>query len=195
VMSIKNQLQRVLFPMAILSAFAGCGQQNTQRDNINAQDTADAQARYQDLAPTEGNYTGTVLLAQTHQNFAMSLNVRRIMQPAHSPQSQDPSESVSIPELIGNIRFPALDSLSLEDLPSFTALTDPMGGNLRANIQDGSYDGTTLVLPYSVNGATGIYGELSGQLVNGHFTGSWFSEEPSGTVGTFDLTIAPGSAS
>jgi len=194
-MSIKNQLQWVMFPMVILGAFAGCGQQNTQRDNINAQDTADAQARYQDLAPTEGNYTGTVLLAETHQPFAMKLNVRRIMQPAHSSQSQDPSESVSIPELTGNIGFPALEHKSEEELAKLTALTDPMGGNTQANIQDGGYDGTTLVLPYSVNGATGIYGELIGQLVGGHFTGTWISEEASGTAGTFDLMITPGSGS
>jgi hypothetical protein len=200
VKSNKSRLSGVLFTLSVVScaSLVGCGQQNTQRDNVNASNAADAQARFQDLAPAEGNYSGTVLLSQSHQSFAMNLSINRIMEPARSSQAQDPSESVSIPVLNGNMSFPALENLQhedpssrLDDLSNFTPLTDPMGQNLRANIQEGTFDGTTLVLPYSVEGASGIYGELSGQLSGGHFVGNWTSEEASGMVGTFDLVVTP----
>lgn len=196
----------VLFVVPAVASFSilasGCGQQNTQRNNINAQDAADAQAKYQDLAPAEGQYTGTVLLAQTHQSFAMQLSLSRQMEPARSAQSQDPSESVSIPILEGPMSFPVLDALEnedvtdqLEDILHFKALTAPMGLNWRANLKNGTFDGTNLVLPYSVGNSSDIYGELNGQLVDGHYTGNWLAEEPSSTVGTFDLVVQNGSGS
>jgi len=124
------------------------------------------------------------------------------MEPARSSQSQDPSESVSIPVLTGPMSFPALENLQnediadqLDDLRNFSALTAPMGLNWRANITDGTFDGTNLVLPYSVSGSSGIYGELNGQLSGGHYAGTWLAEEPSSTVGTFDLVVTPGSGS
>jgi hypothetical protein len=182
----------------------GCGQQNTQRDNVNATNAADAQARWQDLAPAEGTFTGTVLLAQTHQSFAMTVDLSRSTKPAPSAQSQDPSESVSVPVLTGDMSFPVLENLKkvdtniqdyFDDLRNFSALTAPMGINVRANFLEGTFDGTNLTLPYSVSGSSGIYGELNGQLSGGNFTGKWLAEEPTSMVGTFSLVLTSGSGS
>ena len=83
----------------------------------------------------------------------------------------------------------------LEDMLKFKALTAPLKFNWTARIQNGTFDGTNLVLPYSLGSSSDIYGELTGQLRNGHYTGQWIAEEPSSTVGTFDLVVQNGSGS
>lgn len=177
----------VFFAVNLLS----CGPQPTARDRVNAQYDADQKAKESDLAPAEGTYKGTMLLAESHQKFDFRLEVRRIVHNERAPQSQNPSETVQIPKLSGSLSFPALDRLSIVDYANFQALLNPLGGFSRVMFDYGDYNPNTkiLVLPYAVPGySSGNFGELTGNLNTSHFTGKWFAK-PFGDVGTFDATL------
>jgi hypothetical protein len=184
--------------LAQILGTAGCGQQNSERQSVLKQDDADTQAKFDDLAPADGLYTGPLYLKSTDQVFTVNLDIKRVTEPEHSQDSQDPSDTISVPKLSGAMTFPALDNISQEDRASFGALMDPMGHYTTATFDYGDFDPSTtqLTLPYSVSGSTGTYGEMSGTLVINpntglyHFSGSWFSK-PFGTVATFELDVTP----
>jgi hypothetical protein len=186
------------FILGLGAGASGCGEQATQRQDQIKQDNADTQAKYADLQPADGTYTGLVHLISTDEDFAVTLDIQRVYEPEQSQNSQDPSETVSIPKLSGQMTFTALKNLSLADYSHFGPLLDPMGGFSIATFDYGDFNPTNnqLILPYSVAGATGTYGELTGTLAPDpqtgiyHYSGSWFSK-PFGTVGTFELDVAP----
>lgn len=174
-------------------ATLSCGQQNSHRESVLDQQTSDSQAKFDELAPAEGTFSGQMHLTQSGESFATQLTIQRVMENQRTTQSTDPSVTVALAKLSGNLRFPAIDRIDSSDHSEFTdyaEILNPLGGLGTALIDFGDYNpkNSQLVLPYNVASYTqGSYGELSGTLGQGHFTGSWFSK-PYGTVGTFDLT-------
>lgn len=175
--------------LMLAMSLSACGQQNTSRENIANEDEAATQAKYRDLAPAEGRYSGQVTLSGSNQVFDAVLEAHRAMENVRSSESTDPTATISLPRLSGDVRFPAIDNLQPEDYPGFHALLDPLGGYATALFGFGNYDpkSTQLVLPYTVPGySSGSFGEFTGTLLDGHFKGTWFCNAI-GTVGTFDL--------
>src|SRR5581483_10383853 len=91
--------------VCLVVSFAACGQQNTARENLANEDEAAVQAKYQDLAPAEGKYTGHVTLGGSYQSFDAVLEIHRSMENVRNPESTDPSATVSLPRLSGDFRF------------------------------------------------------------------------------------------
>jgi hypothetical protein len=191
---MSNRAVRLCFLLAtvgVVSSFSACGQQNTARQTAIAQNDADTDAKYQDLAPADGTFTGNIVLSSSKQTFAMTIQLQRVYETTKSPDSQDPSDSIKIPKLGGNISFPALTATNgLTGDYQFGELFDAMGLHSSVFIDYGDYDPTdnSLILPYTISELSTDYGQLSGTLINGHFSGSWFSKGSTlGTVGTFEL--------
>jgi hypothetical protein len=175
-----------------LFGLSACGSQNTQRDNVDQQNSANAQAKFSDLAPAEGTYTGNMTLSRSHQPFAITLQITRTPNTAAAPQA--PSESFSRWILTGNMSFTALSNVSPADFFDFQELTDPMGGNASVSFNQGDLDisNSQLTLAYSVpNSVDPNYGQLIGTLTNGRYSGTW-TASPVGTAGTFDLIQTTG---
>lgn len=178
--------------LALVSA--SCGQPATLRQDEVSQDDAATQEKYAELAPAEGIFQGSITLTGSGESFDSTVVIKRTMQTERNPQSDDPSDTVSLPTLTGCLRFPALENLPLNDWPGFHELLGPLGENITVTFDLGDYDPSTLqlVLPYTVSGYSGgTYGELSGALQNGKYHADWFSK-PYGDAGTFDLTLQPG---
>lgn len=175
--------------LAILAS--SCGQPGTLRQNEISQDQASIQAKFKELAPAEGVFTGSVTLDGSGQAFDATITIKRTMETQRDPQSDDPSDTVSLPTLTGSLRFPAIDNLQPADYPGFHALLDPMGGYATVLFDLGDYDPSTqqLVLPYTVPGySSGNFGELTGTLTNGTYQGDWFCK-PLGDTATFSFQL------
>jgi hypothetical protein len=140
-----------------------------------------------------------VVLSASGQAFDANIIVKRTLETRRDPQSDDPTQTVSIPTLGGSLHFPAVQEIldhHPEDIPGFHELLDPLGMFATVTFDLGDYNPATqqLVLPYDVPGyAGGSFGELTGTLSGGKFTGDWFSK-PFGDAGTFVLTVEPGTA-
>jgi hypothetical protein len=197
-------VQKFISYFCIAVAMSACGQQSTERQSVLKQDDADSNAANQDLAPADGIYNGPLHLFSVEQVFTVKLDVHRVMEPEHSQDSQDPSDTIMVPKLSGSMTFAALsatdndNSVVLKD-GYFGPLMDPMGGFSMANFSYGNFDpanNNQLVLPYSVTGVTGTYGQLSGTLTLNsatglyHYSGTW-SANPFGDVGSFELDVTP----
>jgi hypothetical protein len=193
-----TRISRVIAIKGVLGAMilgaASCGQPGTLRQNVISQNDAAIKQKYQELAPAEGAYQGTFVLTGSGQSFDATIFLKRSMQTQRDPQSDDPSQTVSLPTLAGCLRFPAISNLQPDDWPGFHALLGPLGGNAVVTFDLGDYDPSSqqLVLPYNVAGSSGgTYGELTGTLKNGQYQGDWFSK-PYGDAGTFNLNILAG---
>lgn len=191
----KRCVRSLVLLVAFAAGVSGCGPLGTHRDNINAENDADAQAKTQELQKAAGTYSGQVTLAVSDQRFDVVIDLEVIPQNAHSANSVDPTVVAKIPVLGGSMHFPAMDNLGADDLSDFSGLTDPMGQCSRVNIDFGDYNASTneILLPYTIpNYSTGSYGELSGTFTHGatqdRFTGQWTSKL--GLAGTFDVSKA-----
>jgi hypothetical protein len=170
--------------------FSACGQGQTTRQALGAQDEADSSTKFQELAPAEGDFTGQLTLASSGQKFAAILRLRRQYENVHSDQSTDPTATTAVPKLGGDLRFTALEGLPEEDYPDFSALIDPMGHSTVMTFTFGDYTPSSgaIVLPYMVNGySQGNYGQLSGKLSASQIQATW-TANPFGTVGTLELS-------
>ncbi|MGZ3696828.1 MAG: hypothetical protein ACXWPM_08865 [Bdellovibrionota bacterium] len=182
--------------LSAVTLLMACGPQNSLRQSVDAQNLADSTAKMEDLAPAEGTFSGLVHLKQSGQEFAMILQLRRVTDNVHPSQGQDPTSTIELPRLSGNLHFPALDKIvahpeDLTQLSSFSELTAPMDTHISVLITNGNLVAKTghLTLPYSLpNSTIGNVGSLDGTLTQGRYTGTWFSELV-GVVGTFDLTL------
>jgi hypothetical protein len=180
------KIQFVLFLVAIV--LSGC-QADSARDEINAQNEADQLAKTQDLQGAAGIYKGKMHLISTKQDFDCVVTLNVVTETEKSTQPEAPSETVQIPKLKGNMAFPALKDLPLEDYPGFQSLLDPLDDLSPVRIDYGDFDTTSvgrLVLPYLGQDKTD-FGSLEGTLNGDKFTGTWEADD-FGNVGTFVLT-------
>lgn len=146
---------------------------------------ANAASSMADLTSVTGVYSGKVHLVKSNQDYDCSLTTAVVMRSV----GQEPNDEVQVPGLMGSVEFPALNQATLSDLSQFADLVEPMGGDSRIQVNNGEYVPASgqLNLPYFVPGSSsGIFGEFTGAIVNGHFKGIWFSKDY-GNVGTFDL--------
>lgn len=191
-----GSMSAILAVLCVSLLTPSCGTQNSHRESAMDQQVADSQAKYQELAPAEGAFSGQMRLSRSGESFTSTLTIQRVMDNTRTTQSTDPSVTVALAKLSGNLRFPAIDRIDSTDRSEFTdyaEILNPLGGLGTALIDFGDFNprNQQLVLPYNVASYTqGSYGELSGTLTQDHFTGTWFSK-PYGTVATFDLIKTP----
>ncbi len=179
--------------LIVLFIASACEQQSYQAD-VSSQNNADTQATWDQLAPAEGTYKGTMHLAASNQDFECELQVQRLIKTENTPATTaDPTQTVQVPQLGGSLHFKVIDRLYQDKDSSlfsdFNSLLEPMGLQYSVLFDHGDYQSQTqiMTLPYSVIGYDKIYGELTGTLSNGEYKGTWTSKND-GTVGTFDLT-------
>jgi hypothetical protein len=184
------------FPVIILATatlMAGCGQQNTDHENLNAQYNADSQAEYEKQQPADAVWTGKVHLIQSDQDFDATLSIHREWVNSHVSGSPDPTSTTELPTLKGNLDFAVLDEkdIASDDLSN---LRMPLGQGDSAQFDFGNYSDKTqvMVLPYSVaHYALGTFGSLSGKITGNHYQGTWYANYiQGGKVGTFDFVKA-----
>jgi hypothetical protein len=173
---------------ATLALAAGCNEHAPLRENANAQSTALEQARFQELAPAEGTYTGSVRLYSDNNSYDVVIRIHRRRE--NMGNSTQPTETVKRPQLQATIEFKALQKIPYEERAQHRALFDPMGWFNPVTVDFGDYTPSTktLNLPYFVPSysATNPYGEFNGTLEGRRFTGTWWTK-PLGEVGTFDV--------
>jgi hypothetical protein len=174
----------------VSSMFISCGPQNTNQQNLLAQNDADTSAKMAALAPAEGDFSGSMTMASSQQNFDVDVQIKRVLENTHPESSTDPTVTAQVPKLAGGMHFPLIDQISATDFPFFSEMLQPMGGYQTVLFDFGDLDAATgaLLLPYSVPGySQGVFGELTGTLTGSQFSGTWFSKS-FGTVGSFTLT-------
>lgn len=182
----------VLALLGVSALTPSCGQLSSHRESVMNQQIADSQAKFDELQPAEGTFTGQMRLTGSGEIFTANLTILRVMDNLRTTQSTDPSVTVALAKLSGNLRFPAIDRIDSSDHSEFTdysEILNPLGGLETALIDFGDYNprNQQLVLPYNVASYTqGSFGEFSGTLDQNHFSGTWFSK-PYGVVGSFDL--------
>jgi len=160
---------------------AGCSQQNTYRDDALRQNAVESAQRDAILAPVIGTYCGNMHMVDSGADFQVELVLARGEDNLHSSQSTDPTLTAQVPKLAGGMHFPKADAAGEDLIHAYPELYMDMGGVGAVTFDNGDFTpsaGSTsngkIYLPFSVPGHTnGEYGEVSGTITNGEFTGSW----------------------
>ena len=130
-------------------------------------------------------------------SFDATLELDRVYVNARLSGSEDPTQTLNLPQLSGSMTFTLLEKTSVSDYKNYSDIINPMGGFSTVLFDYGDYDTHThlLVLPYGVSGYNqGNFGELQGELKDGTFTGTWFAK-PLGVVGKFSFVQTQGDSS
>ena len=102
---------------------------------------------------------------QSEADFKVELVIKRGDQNIHSSQSQDPTDTVQVPKLVGYMQFPAIESEGSAACMTLPALMEATRGFRAISFTYGDYDPLTrqIYLPFSVPGhPQGDYGEVEG---------------------------------
>ena len=182
----------LILAAAALITSSGCGPQNTDHENLDAQYNADSQAEYEKLQPADAVWSGKVHLIQSNQDFDATLTIQRVWENSHVSGSPDPTSTTELPTLKGNLDFSVLDGN--DTTSDLSNLRTPLGLGNSAQFDFGNYSDKTqeMVLPYSVpHYSLGTFGSLSGKISGNHYQGTWFANYiQGGKVGTFDFVKA-----
>ncbi len=168
-------------------ALISCGQSQSHRQTQRDQNEVNSQSEMTDLAPAEGDFSGSMHMLVSGQSFKVKMTIKRVYENVRPSQPQDITQPINVPKLNGFMKFPVLDNINISDYGSYSEIINPMGGFSTVLFDFGDYDPKTkiLILPYNVSGyAQGNFGELQGSLNNGVFKGEWFAK-PLGVVGKF----------
>ena len=175
-------------------AFGACSQQSTFSSDAQKQAELAAQAKDRVLDSIAGQYCGVMNLVPSGEAYDVNVTLSRTDLTVHSAQTNGSYQSTVLsPTLIGGMRLAVFEG---SDFPSscsaYKNLCNAMGGVSSLSFPDGGYDESTnkVTLGFSIPGYSGLYGNLTGTIANGHFSnGVWTSQSDSQkTVGTFDLT-------
>jgi hypothetical protein len=173
--------------IGLTTILSACGQVNSHRENERQQNQADVTAELKDLAIAEGSYTGTITMKADGREYDAQIILTRVFENVHPGSSQDPTQTINLPKLSGNLTFAVLKNTTYAQYSQYPALIQPMGGFALLAFSYGDYDPESkrMTLPYNVSGySNGNFGELFGKFQNGEFTGKWFCQ-PLGLVGDF----------
>jgi hypothetical protein len=179
--------------LIFISLLAACGQQKTYNDDAKQNYAQEAQLKSAELAPATGDWCGNMYMTRGKVPFAVEISLNVLNVTVQAPASQDPTLVAQEPKLQGGMSFDVLDGASstvyVTD-PDLLAATGSGVAGASVNFSGGDYfpqNEPQVTLPYSVSvSGQAIYGEVQGDLVNGHFIGSWTGNS-NRKVGTFDL--------
>jgi len=171
--------------------FAGCGKQDTYNANTVRWNSLATSEKAKQLQPAVNHYCGIMHLLQSDADFKVELQIERGDENIHSSQSQDPTDTIPIPMLVGFMQFPAIQNQGSASYLTLPALMEATGGYQAISFTAGDYDPLTghVYLPFSVPGHTqGNFGEVRGNLnINTkHLSGVWYSNSFE-ELGAFDL--------
>jgi hypothetical protein len=175
----------------ILPLVNSCSQQNTYRQDAQDQNRLEATNKAKELQVVVGTYCGKMHLIQSGADFDVTLSLAQGQDNAHSTQSADPTDTVQIPKLFGEMSFPAIHNeggAAYQTLPDLIAAT---GGSESVSFTYGDYDPTKqeIYLPFTVAGHDqGNYGDASCTYIQGHLHGTWLSNSYQ-PVGTFEMDL------
>lgn len=178
---MKNSLS-----LALCLFFIACGQTPSHRQSEQEKSETNSQAGQKDMAPAIGRFEGKMLMYATNVRYDAVIDTTVIYQVMPSPI--DPSQTISVPKLNGNITFPILKGYG-SSYPKYKELLIPMAFYTTVSFTSGDFDPSThnLNLPYTVKDLpNSTYGELQGTLVNDTYTGTWMTRVD-GVVGEFVL--------
>lgn len=176
----------------ILLASGSCDSQSIYNSQSQQQDTEDVAARIAELQPAVGTYCGSVHMIQSDQDYQANLKLQIVEQNEHSSTSQDPTDTVRVPMLGGNLSFPALANQGQAGYSTLPDLIQATGGYGAVGFTYGDYNplDKTVNLPFSLPGAAAgsTYGSLVGTLDDSGLAGQWYSQS-SQLLGTFTFTL------
>lgn len=181
----------MFFSMLSALLLAGCGKQNTYNANSARWNSLAVSEKAKALLPAINKYCGLMHLIKHDIDFDVELLIQRGDDNIHSSVSQDPTDTIQVPKLVGYMRFVAIQdqgSAAYLTLPPLMAAT---GGFSAISFTYGDYDPLTrrVYLPFSVPGHTqGNYGEVRATLDTNtkHLSGVWYSNSFE-ELGSFDL--------
>ncbi len=146
---------------------AGCGNQPTYNANTQRWNSLAVSEKAKALQPAINSYCGAVHLIAGDADVDTVLVIQRGDDNVHSSQSQDPTDTIQVPKLVGFMRFPTVESQGSAAYMTMPALMEATGGFAVISFTYGDYDPETghVFLPFSVPGHTqGNYGELRANL-------------------------------
>jgi hypothetical protein len=196
-MKIKLQISRALagtcLILALSAVLSGCNQ-DTYRDSAAQQAVRAAQLKEHELTPVVGKYCGTMHMIASAEDYDVTINLTIERENVHSSASQDPTDTVQIPKLVGNMRFPAIDNLGSAIYESDPELIAATGGYGSVSFTYGDYVPETkrINMPFAVAGhGDGNYGAIDGTFDNGQIKGEWDSISFE-HVGDFEVAFCNG---
>jgi hypothetical protein len=175
--------------LAFISLLAACGQQNTYNDDAQKNYAQEAQVKKAQLAPAAGDWCGKMQMTSGN-SFAVEISVQPLPVAVQAPSSQDPNLIAEQFKLAGAMKFPILDGASSTNYSNHPDIAGATGGAGQVSLANGDYypqNEPQVTLPFSVTtSAQSVYGVVQGDLVNGHFIGTWTANSNQ-KVGDFDL--------
>jgi hypothetical protein len=180
---------KVLATVAVILCYPleGCGQTPSHRQSEKKQIESNVQTAKKNVLPALGRFEGQILMYQTKREYVAVLEATVIYKVIPAPQ--DPTQTISVPRISGNLSFPLLQRIRDLSYNNYMELLLPMAGYIGLSFDNGDYDPDThqLNLPYPVRQFPNeIWGQLTGELVNDVFSGKW-STRTHGVVGEFNL--------
>ena len=182
-----------ILSLTLCLVFLACGQTPSHRQSEQEKNETNSQAGKKDMTPAVGRFEGKMLMYATNTKYDAVVDSTVIYRVIPSPQ--DPSQTISVPELNGNLTFPILKGYG-DSYPKYKELLVPMAFYTMVSFTSGDFDPSThnLNLPYSVpEFPNNAWGELQGTLVNDTYTGTWMTKVD-GVVGEFILVKVPSPA-
>ena len=185
---------------SLLVALVGaCGSQDNYNDYAKQQYAQEAQLKTQELAPATGDWCGSMHLTNAGLDTNVKISLKVLPTSVQAPSSQDPNLIAQQLKLQGAMVFPILSGATSAVFDSLPDLAQATGGADMVSLTNGDYypqNEPQITLPFSVpTSPQSVYGVVEGDLVNGHFVGSW-SSNSNQDVGKFDLQkCATGDAS
>ena len=181
----------ILVSTFLALCLVGCSKQDTYNANAVRWNSLAVSEKAKALQPAVNKYCGNMHLMKSDADFDVELQMERGDDNIHSSQSQDPTDTIQVPKLVGNMKFPAIHKEGSAAYITLPALMEATGGFYAISFTYGDYDPIThrVYLPFSVPGHTqGNYGEVRAILDIGtkHLVGVWYSNSYE-EVGSFDL--------